>query len=180
MQQRSRFIRELVSRRRFLAATAGLAASACARRLPKATDALRVAAIGIGGRGWNDLEAVDAAGARIVALCDCDRRQTDSAFKAFPDATRYTDWRRLLERESSIDAVIVATPDHSHAAVAMAAMKHGQVTSTAKSRSRTPSRGAGDGAGRHRDRARHADGDTGPCVRGYPPRRRGDSRRRDW
>jgi predicted dehydrogenase len=66
------------------------------------------------------------AGARVVALCDCDERQAAQAFSAYPDAVRYTDWRRLLERETSIEAVVVATPDHSHAVVAVAAMKHGR------------------------------------------------------
>ena len=176
MQQSSRFIRELVSRRRFLAATAGLAACA-AGRLPKAPDALRVAGIGIGGRGWDDLQAVDAAGARIVALCDCDARQTDAAFKEFPDATRYTDWRRMLEREKDYrrgcrrDARSLTTP-----IVAIAAMKHGKHVYCEKPLAHSIWEAREMARVATRDRAGHADGDAGTRVRGHAPRRRSHSR----
>jgi predicted dehydrogenase len=115
-----------IDRRAFLTGALAVAA-ACARPRPQpALDALRVAVIGVGGRGFDNLEAVSNAGARIVALCDCDSRQADRAFSAFPDAARHTDWRRLLERESSLEAVVVATPDHNHAIVAVHAMNAGK------------------------------------------------------
>ena len=88
---------------------------------------MRVAVIGVGGRGMNDLEAVAASpGASIVALCDCDERQAVAAIKAFPQAARFTDWRRLLDRRDDFDAVVVATPDHNHAIVSIEAMRRGK------------------------------------------------------
>ena len=48
------------------------------------------------------------------------------AFGELPDARHYTDWRRMLEREKDIDAVVVSTPDHNHAIIAIAAMKLGK------------------------------------------------------
>ncbi len=88
---------------------------------------LRLGIIGVGGRGANNLEDVEGPGAAIVALCDCDQRQTAKAFASYPKARRYVDWRQMLEREAAgIDAVVISTPDHHHAAAAIAAMKAGK------------------------------------------------------
>jgi len=123
----------LLSRRAFLgtaAAVAGvvkLPAYAASQQAPAASaDAVRVAVVGAGGRGLDNIKDLVAAGGRIAALCDCDERQAAEAYKLFPDAPRYTDWRRLLEREKNIDAVLVATPDHNHAIVSIAAMQLGK------------------------------------------------------
>ncbi len=89
-------------------------------------DPLRVAIIGAGGRGADNLAAIAQAGVTIVSLCDCDARQAVNAFRQFPDAARYSDWRKMLEREKSIEAVVVSTPDHNHAAVSIAAMQAGK------------------------------------------------------
>jgi hypothetical protein len=62
----------------------------------------------------------------IVALCDVDFVQAADTFKRFPNAPQYKDYRIMLEKEKGIDAVIVATPDHSHAPAAMAAIKMGK------------------------------------------------------
>jgi len=60
-------------------------------------------------------------------LCDVDTRHSDGTFKKFPDAKRYRDFRRLFdEMERQIDAVVVATPDHTHAVAAMAAIQRGK------------------------------------------------------
>jgi predicted dehydrogenase len=61
-----------------------------------------------------------------VALCDCDARQAADSFKKYPDAKQYSDWRRLLDQEKGIDAVLVAIPDHNHAIVSVHAMKLGK------------------------------------------------------
>ncbi len=66
------------------------------------------------------------ANVKVVALCDCDARQAAESFKAHPDATQYSDWRRMLDQEKGIDAVLVATPDHNHAIISIAAMKLGK------------------------------------------------------
>ncbi len=63
-------------------------------------------------------------GENIVALCDADYRRAADAFKTYPNATRYKDFREMLEKEEkNIDAVIVATPDHIHAPASIMAMK---------------------------------------------------------
>jgi predicted dehydrogenase len=122
-----------VSRRTFLksaAAFAGgsalIAGHACARAVPPVRgNPVRLAAVGVGGRGRDNLHAIRGA-ARVVALCDCDLRQAAAAFREFPDARQYTDWRTMLERETDIEAVLVSTPDHTHTVIAVAAMKLGK------------------------------------------------------
>ena len=101
---------------------AGKAASAAA----SSEDRLKVAVVGAGGRGTDDLDALSSTGVNIVALCDCDERRAAAAFKAHPDAHRYSDWRKMLDAEKQIDAVLVATPDHNHAIISIAAMKLGK------------------------------------------------------
>jgi predicted dehydrogenase len=87
---------------------------------------LNVAVVGAGGRGADDIQDLRTTGANIVALCDCDEQRASDSFKTYPDARRYTDWRKLLENERDFDAVLVATPDHNHAMISIAAMKLGK------------------------------------------------------
>ncbi len=61
-----------------------------------------------------------------MALCDVDDRRGAGIFRAFPKATRYKDFRVMLEQEKDIDAVTVSTPDHTHAVMASMAMKMGK------------------------------------------------------
>jgi len=89
------------------------------------SEKLNIAAIGAGGRGGGDINACKSE--NIVALCDVDFRKAAGTFKAYPDATKYRDFRKMLEKEEkNIDAVIVATPDHCHAVAAMMAVKMGK------------------------------------------------------
>src|SRR5947209_6080437 len=122
-----------ISRRRFLA-TSTAAASAfilsdgraqepAARRVSK-KDKLNIAVVGAGGRGADDLQGV--SGENIVALCDVDSRRAADSFSRFPNAKQYQDWRKLLEAEKNLDAVVVATPDHNHAIIAIHAMRLGK------------------------------------------------------
>jgi predicted dehydrogenase len=85
---------------------------------------LNIAAVGAGGMGATNLD--HCYGENIVALCDVDDQRAAATFKKYPDAKRYRDFRKMLEAEKSIDAVIVATPDHTHAVVAMMAIKLGK------------------------------------------------------
>ena len=82
-----------------------------------------------GGRGSANLSEFFNLGEQIVALCDVDRNHLDGAAKKvarkFPKVHRYQDWRDLLDKEKDLDAVVVSTPDHMHAACAIAAMKRG-------------------------------------------------------
>ena len=65
-------------------------------------------------------------GERIVALCDVDFGLAAKIFAKYPEAKRYKDFRVMLDKQKDIDAVIVATPDHTHAVIAMAAMERGK------------------------------------------------------
>jgi predicted dehydrogenase len=86
---------------------------------------LRIAGVGIGGQGGADLQ--EMAGEEIVALCDVDWAYADPTFQKYPSARKYRDFREMLEREKdNIDAVVVGTPDHTHAVVSVAAMKRGK------------------------------------------------------
>ncbi len=124
-----------LSRRSFLTATASLTGGLAAgvleanaesvRHVARA-DRLNVAVVGAGGRGADNIGDLSGTGVNIVALCDADTRRAAESFKRYPDAAKYTDWRKLLDKAKGIDAVLVATPDHNHAIIAIAAMKHGK------------------------------------------------------
>lgn len=104
-----------------------LAANAPEPRKIAANDTVNVAVVGCGGRGADDLHDLRPTGANIVALCDVDESHAAQAFTDYPQARRYQDWRRMLDKEASkIDAVLVAIPDHNHAIVSIAAMKLGK------------------------------------------------------
>jgi predicted dehydrogenase len=107
------------------ATLAGVAAGTNVRAAAP-SDTLNVAAIGCGMMGAADIRSAAQAGANIVALCDVDDARAAPVYQAFPDATRYRDYRRLLEREKNVDAVIIATPDHSHAVIGIDAMQLGK------------------------------------------------------
>jgi predicted dehydrogenase len=90
-----------------------------------ASNKLRIAVIGCGGRGAADLG--DMASEDIVALCDVDERRAADSFKKFPKARRFTDFRKMFDAMANgIDAVLVATPDHTHAVASLAAIGHGK------------------------------------------------------
>jgi len=61
--------------------------------------------------------------ANIYALCDVDTEFAGYVFKGYPKAKVYTDWRQMLEKEKSIDAVVISTPEHNHAPIAAAFMR---------------------------------------------------------
>ncbi|MCF7707664.1 MAG: Gfo/Idh/MocA family oxidoreductase [Verrucomicrobia bacterium] len=85
---------------------------------------LNIAGIGVGGRGSNDIDEVSSE--NIIALCDADWRRASGTFDRFPKAKKYHDFRKMLDKEKDIDAVVVATPDHFHAVASMQAIKMGK------------------------------------------------------
>lgn len=91
---------------------------------PKKT-ILRTAHIGVGGMGASDLESISShKSVQVVALCDVDKNSLDEAQKKFPNAKVFKDYRIMLsEMSESIDAVVVSTPDHSHAPASILAME---------------------------------------------------------
>jgi len=118
-----------LNRRAFLKTSAGAGMAAMA--LPalaapeSANEKLNIAVVGPGGRGYGNLKGV--AGENIVALCDVDARRAGKAFEEFPKAKRYVDFRKMLsDLDKQIDAVVVSTPDHTHAPPAVMAMKMGK------------------------------------------------------
>jgi predicted dehydrogenase len=85
---------------------------------------LNIAGVGIGGQGNSDINQMKSE--NIVALCDVDWAHAAHTFKQFPNAKRHKDFRKMLDEQKEIDAVVVATPDHWHAFVSMAAIKMGK------------------------------------------------------
>jgi len=98
------------------------------------SDKLRIAGIGVGGKGQSDLaEFAKSPNVNIVALCDVDDRQAVASRKKFPNAPYYKDFREMLDKEkNNIDAVSVSTPDHTHAVATIAAMQLGKHVYTQK------------------------------------------------
>jgi len=119
-----------ITRRTFLAAAAAAATPRvnAARVVPgkiSPNEKLNIAGIGIGGMGKRNLEACNSE--NIVALCDVDFDHAGKVFDAYPKASRYRDFRKMFDAEANnIDGVIIATPDHTHAVIAMAAMRLGK------------------------------------------------------
>src|SRR6478735_12488782 len=81
---------------------------------------LRLAAIGNGGKGQDDLQSISASPrVEVVALCDVDASHDHLGWAAekFPKAAKFNDYRRLMDQASAFDAVSVSTPDHMHAPI---------------------------------------------------------------
>ncbi len=85
---------------------------------------LNIAGIGIGGMGAGNLANLESQ--NIVALCDVDLNYAAGTIAKYPQAKVWTDYREMLEKQKDIDAVLIATPDHTHAVIAMAAIKAGK------------------------------------------------------
>lgn len=105
--------------------------------VPSANNKLNIAGIGVGGMGRNNIAAV-AETENIVALCDVDWKYSADVFKLYPNAKTFKDYRKMLdEMGKDIDAVIIATPDHTHAVIAMECMRRGKHVYVQKPISRT-------------------------------------------
>jgi predicted dehydrogenase len=136
-----------ISRRKFLGSTA--AAATAFTIVPRhvlggagytpPSEKLNVAGVGVGGMGADNIAKIAGMeideddnlinmreGENIVALCDVDTERAADIFNFFPKAKKYTDFRKMLEKQKDIDAVVIATPDHTHAVIAMMAMKMGK------------------------------------------------------
>ena len=123
-----------LTRRAFLAAATTTAAIS-ARRTHGAevvpgkkspNEKLNVAGIGVGGMGRGNLDAIGPT-ENIVALCDVDAQYAGDTFKTYSGAKRYADYRKMFDAEDdNIDGVVIATPDHTHAVIAMEAIRRGK------------------------------------------------------
>jgi len=95
------------------------------------SDKLNIAGIGIGGMGRTNLK--NMSGENIVALCDVDWDYAGRTFNDYPKAKKFKDWREMFDKfGKSIDAVMVATPDHSHAGITAHAITLGKHVYTQK------------------------------------------------
>ena len=101
------------------------------------SDKLNIACIGVGGMGSNNTRELAELGENIYALCDVDFDYAGETFDQYPEAKKYTDFRKMLDNEPEIDAVMVATPDNNHAAIAITAMKMGKHAFVQKPLTRT-------------------------------------------
>ncbi len=89
------------------------------------SDKMNIVGVGIGGKGHPNLVAMNTE--NIIGLCDVDWKYAQKCFDEFPDAKKYYDWRKMFdELGDSIDGVMVATADHTHAIVASHAMTMGK------------------------------------------------------
>lgn len=116
------------SRRGFLKSTTGAGLLICSSRVAfgyQANERLNIAVIGVGGRGEDNVNGVSSE--NIVAICDVDQKRSSRIRRKYPKVKHYQDFRKMLpEIDKEIDAVVVCTPDHTHAVAAVAAMKQGK------------------------------------------------------
>src|SRR5687767_13844002 len=88
---------------------------------------IRVACIGVGGKGASDTDDAASCGGELVALCDVDKGTLEKRGNKFSGAKLFQDYRKLFdEMGDSIDAVTISTPDHNHAPAAVRALKLGK------------------------------------------------------
>jgi len=118
------------TRRGFIGASAALgtafwvAPQTFARPTRSALEALTAACVGVGGKGDSDSSHIADQDVEIVGICDVDRRTLDKKSKQFKKAEQFTDFRAMLDKlGDKVDIVTVSTPDHTHAAAAIKAMK---------------------------------------------------------
>ena len=88
------------------------------------SDKVNLAFVGAGGRGNSLIKAMKSQ--NIVALCDVDEERAKNNFEKYPDAKQFKDFRKMLDHHKDFDAVVVATPDHTHSVVALPAMELGK------------------------------------------------------
>ncbi|MGH2270594.1 Gfo/Idh/MocA family protein [Anaerohalosphaeraceae bacterium U12dextr] len=122
-----------LSRRDFLGSAAGMALFTIVPSSVLGADGqtppsrkLNVAGVGVGGMGAGNIAEI-AKTENIVALCDVDFSYAAGTFKNYPQAKQFKDYRKMLdEMGKDIDAVVIATPDHTHAVIAMECMRRGK------------------------------------------------------
>ena len=175
--------RHLLSRRRFLG---GLSAAASLMIVPRRvlggrgfqapSDTLNVAGIGVGGRGRADVRGCDSE--NITALCDVDFGHAARTFNLYPKARTYADYRRMLDAEPDLDAVIIATPDPHPRGHRDGGDAAGQARVLREAPHPHRRRGARPGDHGPRAGRGHPDGEPGPRQRRHPAHPRVDRGRR--
>ena len=92
------------------------------RQIPP-SEKMNIAGVGVGGMGAANLRNLESE--NIVALCDVDASYAAGTIQRYPSAKLYTDYREMLDKQD-LDGVVVATPDHTHAVISMAAIRAGK------------------------------------------------------
>lgn len=131
-----------ITRREFIGKTATGAAGLMivprhvlgGRGVQAPSDTLNIGCVGVWGKGASDIVSVSTE--NIVGLCDVDdemmakflkdERHTPEQQAKYEEASKYRDFRKMLDKEKNLDAVVVSTPDHNHAVIAMAAIRMGK------------------------------------------------------
>ncbi|MFN0198833.1 MAG: Gfo/Idh/MocA family protein [Planctomycetaceae bacterium] len=117
-----------IPRRQFLAHAAAAFAAPAILHAAVRRQEFHVACVGVNGMGWADLSSVGThPKVKFVGFCDIDASRFDKVDANFPGVKHFSDYRKMFaELGDKVDAVIVSTPDHMHAPVAMEAMKLGK------------------------------------------------------
>ncbi|MBO7721743.1 MAG: Gfo/Idh/MocA family oxidoreductase [Kiritimatiellae bacterium] len=93
----------------------------------RANETVQMAAIGCGGRPADDMRGLEKAGAKFVALCDVDLKRSEAMRKAHSAVPFFSHYRTMLDKmDRDIDAVLIGTPDHWHATMAVECLKRGK------------------------------------------------------
>jgi len=134
-----------LNRRKFLQASAASAGAAGfyltggvteTRAQNSPNNRLNIAVVGCGGQGSGDLGRIVGSAAapteNLVAMCDVDDARASARYNEFPNVPKFKDFRVMLDRVRNIDAVVVATPDHTHAIISITAMRMGKHCFTEK------------------------------------------------
>ncbi len=116
-----------VSRREFLYVSGAFASASAFGRTARAVsknDKLRLAFVGVGGRGRANLDTLSKSGeVEVAAICDVNSMHLDRAQEGHPKARRYVDFRRLMDELNDVDAVVVSTTEHTHAFATLPALQ---------------------------------------------------------
>src|SRR5947207_1169560 len=110
---RNAMISPSLTRRRFLLGVMASSAAPALLSAPSPNEKLNLAIIACGGRGGANLHSVSSE--NIVALCDVNQAALEAAAVKHPKARKYQDFRKLYDEAKDIDAVVVSTPEHTHA-----------------------------------------------------------------
>lgn len=134
------------NRRNVLKAAAGAASlsilPSCATKAsyPAKTpsEEFRFAQVGCGGKGWSDMQSTLNAGGKLVAMCDVDKDRAKKALTDLSNIPMYDDYRVMLDKHhKDLDGVVISTPDHTHACIALEAIKRGKHVYVQKPLART-------------------------------------------
>ena len=102
------------------------------------SETFRFAQVGCGGKGWSDMQSTIGSGGKLVAMCDVDKNRAGRAIEKHGGIPVYADYRELLDKhDKEIDGVVVSTPDHTHACIALEAIKRGKHVYVQKPLART-------------------------------------------